>query len=226
MFVYGTLRKGASNAFRMEGAEFVREGVVKGRLYKIDWYPGLILDPHAGLVCGEIWKVCEQKLRELDEFEGLANGDSSSGEYRRVRTKVERRWGGEELESWVWEWNRSPGLKRPIPSGDWLDQGSAVDWGTYKTMGCLGVAGIPIGSIYLFGIAERVIPISMPPSIPTLLFCLALVLTGILGRFCASQSERQAEPAGITQFLLYSVSYLSAIIGGVGLMCLILERVP
>ncbi|MEO8614231.1 MAG: gamma-glutamylcyclotransferase family protein, partial [Luteolibacter sp.] len=44
VFVYGTLRRGGSNHFRMDGAEFITAGRIAGRMYKIDWYPGLVLD--------------------------------------------------------------------------------------------------------------------------------------------------------------------------------------
>ena len=41
LFVYGALRKGASNDWRMEGARCLGSAEVPGTLVKIDWYPGL-----------------------------------------------------------------------------------------------------------------------------------------------------------------------------------------
>ncbi|HBM76597.1 MAG TPA: hypothetical protein DD438_00690, partial [Verrucomicrobiales bacterium] len=41
VFVYGTLRRGFSNHFRLGKAPFVKEGWILGRLYRIDWYPGM-----------------------------------------------------------------------------------------------------------------------------------------------------------------------------------------
>lgn len=70
VFVYGTLRRGASNAFRMEGAEFVSSGLVKGRIYVIDWFPGFVSRGGDGWVEGELWRVDGASLKSLDDFEG------------------------------------------------------------------------------------------------------------------------------------------------------------
>lgn len=111
IFVYGTLRRGGSNHFRMAAAEFVAAGTINGRLYRIDWYPGLVLDDAAGVIAGEIYQVSPAALEELDCFEGC--------EYRRLRTKV-RLPDGEELSAWVWEWLGPVDEIRRITSGDWL----------------------------------------------------------------------------------------------------------
>lgn len=113
VFVYGTLRDGGSNHFRMAGAEFVMAGVVRGRLYGIDWYPGFVADDSAGMVSGEVYRVGAEMLRELDDFEG--------SDYRRVRIEV--RCGGDgrpPLEAWVWEWTGAVEETRRIVHGDWL----------------------------------------------------------------------------------------------------------
>ena len=43
LFVYGALRKGASNDWRVEDARCLGSAEVPGTLVKIDWYPGLVL---------------------------------------------------------------------------------------------------------------------------------------------------------------------------------------
>jgi gamma-glutamylcyclotransferase (GGCT)/AIG2-like uncharacterized protein YtfP len=114
VFVYGTLRRGGSNHFRMAGAEFVAAATVNGRLYQIDWYPGLVLDDSAGQVRGEVYQVSGCLLDSLDAFEGT--------EYRRVRVEVAC---GDAhrspLSAWVWEWQEPVNETRRITSGDWLE---------------------------------------------------------------------------------------------------------
>ncbi len=111
VFVYGTLRRGGSNHFRMAGAEFVTEGKASGRLYQIDWYPGLVLDAAAEGIMGEIYQVSPAVLEALDLFEGA--------EYRRLQTQV-RLPHGENVSAWVWEWLGTVDESRRITSGDWL----------------------------------------------------------------------------------------------------------
>lgn len=115
VFVYGTLRRGGSNHFRMAHARFVAEGAVRGKLYRIDWYPGFVADENAGLVKGEIFRADGATMAELDEFEG--------GEYRRVKIAVEVGEGiGAEavLVAWIWEWLGEAREDRRIVSGDWI----------------------------------------------------------------------------------------------------------
>jgi gamma-glutamylcyclotransferase (GGCT)/AIG2-like uncharacterized protein YtfP len=113
VFVYGTLRRGGSNHYRMDGAEFVTAGTVRGRLYQIDWYPGLILEGNVDQIVGEIYQVSPSVLDELDSFEGP--------EYRRVRVDVACAGDhGSPLSAWVWEWLGPVDEVRRIKSGDWL----------------------------------------------------------------------------------------------------------
>jgi gamma-glutamylcyclotransferase (GGCT)/AIG2-like uncharacterized protein YtfP len=114
VFVYGTLRRGGSNHFRMQGAEFMTEATVRGRLYGIDWYPGLVLDDSGDRIIGEIYQVSAGILLELDAFEGP--------EYRRVM--AEPCCGGDKRPSqsaWLWEWLGPVDETRRITSGDWFD---------------------------------------------------------------------------------------------------------
>lgn len=111
VFVYGTLRRGGTNHFRMKGADFLNEAKARGRLYRIDWYPGLVLDSTADEIHGEVYQTAAGLLEELDHFEG--------GAYRRVRTQVLLP-DGAELSAWVWEWRGPVDESRRIRSGDWL----------------------------------------------------------------------------------------------------------
>lgn len=111
VFVYGTLRRGGTHHFRMAGAGYHAAGFVRGWLYRIDWYPGLVLDKAGGLVAGEIFDVAPELMARLDEFEG--------DDYRRVRTRVVT--GQGEVENvWVWEWCGAVDGCPQLADGDWL----------------------------------------------------------------------------------------------------------
>ncbi len=117
VFVYGTLRAGASNHFRLEGAELLGEGWVLGRLYRIDWYPGLLLDEEGIPVRGEIYEVEREMLRKLDSFEG--------GEYERLKDRVHLK-DGNEVEVWLYEYRGAVEEGNELVPADWLQHGEAM----------------------------------------------------------------------------------------------------
>lgn len=113
VFVYGTLRRGGSNHHRLDGAEFVAMATVRGRLYRIDWYPGLIADENAGEVIGEIHQMPASMLAALDDYEGP--------EYRRVEMNVRQAHDdAPPCRAWAWLWNGPVDESRRIAGGDWL----------------------------------------------------------------------------------------------------------
>ena len=111
VFVYGTLRRGGSNNFRMDGSMWMGAASVNGHLYEVDWYPGLVLDDSGAEVIGDLYEVPADKLDALDEFEG--------SEYKRVRTMVQTA-EDKAMSAWVWEWDRGIEGLSQIASGDWL----------------------------------------------------------------------------------------------------------
>ena len=119
VFVYGTLRRGGSNHFRMDGAEFVGGGGIAGRIFRIDWYPALVLGGES-TVNGELFRVCSEHLRALDVFEGIVPGEGESREYRRVKVEVTLD-SGEKESAWVWEWIGDLGSALALDTGDWLE---------------------------------------------------------------------------------------------------------
>jgi len=112
VFVYGTLRRGASNHYRIQSAEFVTAGSVCGQLFRVTWYPAL-LSGGPDLVKGELYRVSSSSLSELDEFEGC--------EYRRIKTEVLLEDGTSE-QAWVWEWLGNTNKLVRVLSGDWLQE--------------------------------------------------------------------------------------------------------
>lgn len=119
VFVYGTLRRGGSNHFRMEGAEPIADGRISGRLYRISWYPGLVLDETGDDIVGEVYSVDLEMLGNLDAFEGVSAGETEDSEYRRIQTTVTRA-DGETLKAWVWEWLGEVDEAQRLDHGDWL----------------------------------------------------------------------------------------------------------
>lgn len=113
IFVYGTLRRGGSNAHRLANARFVSPANVRGWLYEISWYPGAVLDPSGGIIHGELWEIPPEILPDLDAFEG--------DEYRRIRADVTLPSASPPTASaWIWEWTKPTDPLPRILSGDWL----------------------------------------------------------------------------------------------------------
>ncbi len=121
VFVYGTLRRGGSNHFRMAGAAFISPGSITGSMYRIDWYPGLVLDESGSEIQGEVYSVGPEQLSALDIFEGLSAGEIQGSEYRRVETTVVCK-NSQTLSAWVWEWVGIVDESQRLSEGDWLQE--------------------------------------------------------------------------------------------------------
>ncbi len=119
VFVYGTLRRGGSNHFRMAGGEFISAGTITGRMYRIDWYPGLVLDDVGDEIHGEVYAVGPPQLAALDSFEGIATGEPKGSEYHRIETTAVLK-NSETLTVWVWEWLGMVDESQRLTAGDWL----------------------------------------------------------------------------------------------------------
>jgi gamma-glutamylcyclotransferase (GGCT)/AIG2-like uncharacterized protein YtfP len=114
VFVYGTLRKQGSNAWRMKGATYLSEARTKGRLYRVDWYPAANFDDSGeSFIIGELYRLSEAHLQELDAFEG--------SEYRRIKITVIT--SNQETQiAWAWQYQESFENLAPMLSGDWLKE--------------------------------------------------------------------------------------------------------
>lgn len=124
IFLYGTLRRGASRDATVfyEGVRFLGGARVRGRLHDFEEYPGLRLDDEADWVVGELFDVTAPALVALDEWEGITP-DGTTGEYRRIRVSAEREDGTRE-SCWVYEVSKARSAGCPvIASGDWMRRG-------------------------------------------------------------------------------------------------------
>jgi len=77
LFVYGTLKRGCKSNHLLCRHAFLGEArTVPGyRLHRLDGYPGLVPHPDAlEGVRGEVWLIDDHGIRELDAFEGVAEG--------------------------------------------------------------------------------------------------------------------------------------------------------
>jgi gamma-glutamylcyclotransferase (GGCT)/AIG2-like uncharacterized protein YtfP len=124
IFLYGTLRRGGSRDVLKfyEGAFFAGGARLRGTLYDLGEYPGLILDDRADFVIGELFDVTAGALADLDEWEGIDLENPDGGEYRRRRIEAELA-DGSPQPCWVYEIRPEVCAGRPvIGSGDWLSR--------------------------------------------------------------------------------------------------------
>lgn len=124
IFVYGTLcRKTGSGAYGYyirPYADFVGEATVQGRLYRVDFYPGLVHSEEMGdLVRGEVFRLRkpEETLARLDVYEGCNQGGRGPDEYIRRQVAV-RLATGETIQAWVYIYNQPVEDLDLIASGD------------------------------------------------------------------------------------------------------------
>ncbi|MCW1923064.1 gamma-glutamylcyclotransferase [Luteolibacter arcticus] len=125
VFVYGGLRRGAWEAFRLEGAKFVGEGWVEGSLYCIAAKPGLVSGQGGRRVKGEIYQLSPAQLRALDDSRGLAAGEkpeTGGAEYRRIQILATLNIPYDDtLWTWAYEWLGPVNEALLVPEGDWMD---------------------------------------------------------------------------------------------------------
>jgi gamma-glutamylcyclotransferase (GGCT)/AIG2-like uncharacterized protein YtfP len=116
VFVYGTLRHGESNDITQHQPRplFMGRASVPGRLYDLGECPGLILDPAARPVKGEVYAVAACLIPILDAIE------DDLGIYFRVQVEV-RMQDGARLNCVLYEAGVAQILARPlIACGDWV----------------------------------------------------------------------------------------------------------
>jgi gamma-glutamylcyclotransferase (GGCT)/AIG2-like uncharacterized protein YtfP len=110
VFVYGTLRKGECNHHYLNNGEML--GIVETNpvfsLFDLGPYPGLSEGQQS--VTGEVYRVDDETLANLDILEDVPL------EYRRetIETSLGR--------AWIYLYQEPTQLAQLIPSGDWCER--------------------------------------------------------------------------------------------------------
>jgi gamma-glutamylcyclotransferase (GGCT)/AIG2-like uncharacterized protein YtfP len=114
LFVYGTLKRGGSRHWILDGFPFLGRAKAKGFvLYDLGPYPAMVSG--AGLVYGEVYEVSEEILNALDWVEGVPVL------YRRELIDVSLE-DGLSLKAWAYIYNGSvKGFSR-IEDGEWRER--------------------------------------------------------------------------------------------------------
>jgi gamma-glutamylcyclotransferase (GGCT)/AIG2-like uncharacterized protein YtfP len=127
LFVYGSLIFAIAHPMgerlRRE-AELVGPARLQGRLYKVSWYPAMVLsDALADAVHGEVYRLRDPagSLAWLDDYEGIVRGPASvtsQNAYSRDEVPVTLE-GGRRLVVWTYIYRRDFGGLPRVMSGRW-----------------------------------------------------------------------------------------------------------
>lgn len=125
LFVYGTLRSacetGAHKQY-LRGADFISPAKIRGKLFMVDYYPGLVLSETEHWALGEIYLLeDEAQLHDLDVYEGCAKKSPQPHEYERRMTQVILN-SGESIDAWVYVYQQNTQDLPLINSGDFLNR--------------------------------------------------------------------------------------------------------
>ena len=110
LFVYGTLMRGFDNPTAQlltRSADYLGPATCRGRLYRVEYYPGLVLSDAADdVVHGELYRLrhVEEMLREFDMYEACGEGFAEPTQYVRKMLPVTRD-DGSAAEAWTYIYN-------------------------------------------------------------------------------------------------------------------------
>ncbi|HEX4931666.1 MAG TPA: gamma-glutamylcyclotransferase family protein [Gemmatimonadaceae bacterium] len=115
LFVYGSLRRDSEGKTHplLADALFLGPATVAGALYRVDWYPGLVLGAD-GTVHGELYELplakVDHMLTSLDDYEG--------GGFRRRKATVQAD-GVAHADAWVYIYIGPTHALSAIATGDY-----------------------------------------------------------------------------------------------------------
>lgn len=124
VFVYGSLKKGHSNSYLLEGYNFLGRAYIEGpyRMMSLGYFPG-VTDGHeeTSRIYGEVWVVDEQGLGALDLLEGHPTF------YERVKVTTSLPDIG---KAWVYLYRGQHKSTHDVPDGIWYpDEEERKEWG-------------------------------------------------------------------------------------------------
>lgn len=125
LFVYGSLRAGASNHWRLKTQAKLEAARCPGQLRSLGRYPGLIPGAPDEWVLGEVLETpAPGLLKELDDYEEFKGYEHRDCEFQRLICAIETSEGPDY--AWVYVYKgEDPG--QAVPGGDWLK-----DWKAHR----------------------------------------------------------------------------------------------
>jgi gamma-glutamylcyclotransferase (GGCT)/AIG2-like uncharacterized protein YtfP len=125
LFVYGTLRRDSNSEMYhllARYGQFVGDASCQGKLYMVDYYPGLVPSNNPqDVVYGEVYELSCQDivLSRLDDYEKCSPKFSKPAEYVRRKENVKTR-SDEVIAAWVYIYDLPTYGLQLIESGDFL----------------------------------------------------------------------------------------------------------
>ena len=122
LFVYGTLLQPGNEFGRYlaKHSRYFKSGKIKGNLYDIGAYPGLLINGGASdWVYGDIYEVDNGTLKLIDDYEGYGPQQAQPNLYIRTLKAVQTARG--ETDAWVYLYNLPVNGLQKIRSGNYLE---------------------------------------------------------------------------------------------------------
>lgn len=127
LFVYGTLMQSyRGNPFAdvlKQLAVFESRAFTRGRLFLVDYYPGLIETDADVFVYGEKYRIhdSESLFRHLDEYEDYYPKNPHDSLFLRKQISIYTSIHSPSVVAWTYVYNRPTALLLPIEGGNFLD---------------------------------------------------------------------------------------------------------
>jgi gamma-glutamylcyclotransferase (GGCT)/AIG2-like uncharacterized protein YtfP len=123
VFIYGTLRRAASEGARMTEVEHLGMRTLQGPLSEIDSKPALVRSEDVqARVLGDLYRVRADQLEEIDRWHERIDGMEAGGCYSRAQEPILAP--GDRVKSklaWVWRWTGPTEGQLPFPQGSgWM----------------------------------------------------------------------------------------------------------
>lgn len=129
LFVYGTLLNGMERFMALNGCSFIGSGVINGVMFDLGSYPGISNGNNS--IFGEVYKIDDEILKQLDRIEGYTPGDEKYSLYLRRTEKVTLLSEGTSLTAYTYFYN-SFDNRKIIESGDYrryrMEKSSDYSW--------------------------------------------------------------------------------------------------
>lgn len=128
LFVYGSLRKAMghpAHEFVQKYYEYIGEAKTKGILYNLTDFPAAIQTDDEKYIVGELYKIknldeLSFAMAQIDDYEGVLDEDGNTPLYKKVKGDVILE-NGDNINAWVYFYNRNIDSQSIIESGDILD---------------------------------------------------------------------------------------------------------